>query len=155
MSVFGHRAAAMSIFDCFVDLPSVVSGNKIAFFDPLQEHFGGKTGKLFLFEEARKQEYADQFQPFEVLDCCISQNEYNGTLFRFPLRKTPSPDLSSNICTLQRMRELFQSFQVDAHLVLLFLKTVEVISVYEWLSDKIAAQEVFKVGLSEATKTVI
>ena len=155
MSIFGHRAAAMSIFDCFVDLPSVVSGNKIAFFDPLQEHFGGKTGRLFLFEEARRQEYADQFRPFEVLDCCISQNEYNGTLFRFPLRQTPSPDLSSNICTLQRMRELFQSFQVDAHLVLLFLKTVEVISVYEWLPDKIAAQEVFQVGFSEVTKTVI
>ncbi|XP_062502568.1 sacsin-like [Corticium candelabrum] len=110
------------------DLPSVVSGKKIGFFDPHQKHF-------------------------QVLDCDLSKSSYNGTLFRFPLRQKPSPNLSSSVYNSQRIHDLFKSFQADAHLVLLFLKTVEVISIYEWLPDRPSAHEVFKVCLSEPTKT--
>ena len=85
----------------------------------------------------------------------MSQSEYNGTLFRFPLRQEPSPDLSANVVSSQRIRDLFESFQADAHLVLLFLKTVEMISIYEWLPGKPAACEVFKVCLSEAARAVV
>ena len=85
----------------------------------------------------------------------MSQSEYNGTLFRFPLRQEPSPDLSSNVVSSQRIHELFKSFQADAHLVLLFLKTVEMISIYEWLPGKPAACEVFKVCLSEPARAVV
>ena len=85
----------------------------------------------------------------------MSQSEYNGTLFRFPLRQEPSPALSSNVVSSQRIHDLFESFQADAHLVLLFLKTVEMISIYEWLPGKPAAFEVFRVCLSEPARAVV
>ena len=140
-------------FSCPTDLPSVVSGNQIGFFDPHQKHFScGETGRRFSFDVARDPKYSDQFSPYNVLDCNLSKSKYDGTLFRFPLRQRPSPNLCSTVCTPDRIRELFRSFQVDAHLVLLFLKTVEVISIYEWLPQMSQPHEIFSVGLCERTR---
>ena len=140
-------------FSCPTDLPSVVSGNQIGFFDPHQKHFSrGETGRRFSFDVARDPKYSDQFSSYNVLGCNLSKSKYDGTLFRFPLRQRPSPNLCSTVCTPDRIRELFRSFQADAHLVLLFLKTVEVISVYEWLPGKLQPFEVFSVGLSGRTR---
>ena len=104
-------------------------------------------------EMARNPRYKDQFSPYNVLGCNVTK-PYNGTLFRFPLRRRPS-ELSPNVCTTDRIRDLFQSFQVDAHLVLLFLKAVEAITIYEWLPGKSKPTEVFKVQLSEATRETV
>ena len=140
-------------FSCPTDLPSVVSGNQIGFFDPHQKHFSrGETGRRFSFDVARDPKYSDQFSSYNVLGCNLSKSKYDGTLFRFPLRQRPSPNLCSTVCTPDRIRELFRSFQSDAHLVLLFLKTIEVISVYEWLPGKLQPFEVFSVGLSGRTR---
>ena len=137
-----------------LDLPSVVSGHKIGLFDPHQIHFGSnKSGEGFTMEMARNPIYKDQFSPYNVLGCNVTEH-YNGTLFRFPLRRRPS-ELSPNVCTTDRIRDLFQSFQADAHLVLLFLKAVEAITIYEWLPGKSEPTEVFKVQLSEATRETV
>jgi sacsin len=137
------------------DLPSVVSGNQIGFFDPHQKHFSrGETGRRFSFEKARDPKFSDQFSTYNVLGCSLSKSKYDGTLFRFPLRQKPSPNLCSTVCTPDRIRELFRSFQTDAHLVLLFLKTVEVISIYEWLPGMSKPHEVFSVGLSGRTRMI-
>jgi sacsin len=141
------------------DFPSVVSGDKIGFFDPHQIHFGEhKSGKGFTMDMARDPKFIDQFSPYNVLDCkvvdCEVTEPYRGTLFRFPLRRRPS-ELSPNVCTVERIRDLFQSFQVDAHLVLLFLKAVEAITIYEWFAGESEPTQVFKVQLSEATRMKI
>ena len=45
---------------------------------------------------------------------------------RFPLRVIPS-ELSETVYNKEKMSALFQSFQADAHLVLIFLKSVETV----------------------------
>ena len=140
---------------CLTDLPSVVSGKQIGFFDPHQVHFnGGATGRQYSFHVAKDPKYVDQFSPYNVLDCDLSKSKYDGTLFRFPLRQKPSPNLCSTVCTPDRIRKLFRSFKADAHLVLLFLKSVEVISIYEWYSKMSQPRELFSVGLSGRTRLV-
>ena len=47
-------------------------------------------------------------------------------IFRFPLRIVPS-ELSETVYNRDKMSALFQSFQADAHLVLIFLKSVETV----------------------------
>ena len=75
----------------------------------------------------------DQFLPFKgILDCneeVFANGYYDGTLFRFPLRTTPS-DLSNTLYTEEKMDTLFESFEADAHLVLLFLQHLESIELY-------------------------
>lgn len=70
----------------------------------------------------------DQFLPFKgIFDCkeeVFSNGYYDGTLFRFPLRTTPS-DLSNTLYTEEKMDTLFESFEADAHMVLLFLQHLE------------------------------
>ena len=132
-----------------------MSGDAIGFFDPHQQHFGrGESGRMFTMDDAKDERYSDQFSPYNVLDCDMNQASFTGTLFRFPLRRKPS-ELSSNICTKERIQELFQSFQADAHLVLLFLKAVEAITIYEWLPDRPRPFEIFKVQLSEAVRAKV
>ena len=67
----------------------------------------------------------DQFRPYkEIFDCndeVFSEGKYGGTLFRFPLRQTPSK-LSETLYSEEKMERLFDSFFADAHLVLLFLE---------------------------------
>ena len=77
------------------------------------------------------EEYRDQFLPYEdVLDCNISASYYNGTLFRFPLRDRPS-ELSKKTYTPDKVRKLFEALKQEASVILLFLKNIEEISLFE------------------------
>ena len=55
---------------------------------------------------------------------------YKGTIFRFPFRRKES-ELSSNVYRSENVDKLFHSFETQAHLLLLFCKTVEKIEIYE------------------------
>ena len=55
---------------------------------------------------------------------------YNKTLFRLPLRKTAT-NLSSNIYSLQKVNELIDALRSEAKLLLLFLRSVHTIEVYD------------------------
>ena len=109
-----------------------MSGDAIVFLDPHETHFGRtETGQRFSLEDQPLREYPDQFMPYEdVLDCKISKQYYNGTLFRFPLRGEPS-DLSKKNYTTQEVRELFHALKEEAPVILLFLKNIEEISLFE------------------------
>ncbi|XP_046843110.1 sacsin-like [Xenia sp. Carnegie-2017] len=116
------------------DLPSIASGNRIAFLDPHEKYFvRGEPGQAFSLEDPLLDEHFDQFHPFhKILECDLSQgiHHYDGTLFRFPLRTQPS-ELSQKIYTKEMVMSLFESFRNEAHAILLFLKNIESISLYE------------------------
>ncbi|XP_032241647.1 sacsin isoform X1 [Nematostella vectensis] len=114
------------------DFPSVLSGTHIAFLDPQETFFGtGETGRRFNLSEPLLEQYPDQFSPYEnVLGCKISSGVFDGTLFRLPLRKWPSR-VSVKPYTASKVKALFESFISEAALILLFLKNVESISIYE------------------------
>ncbi|XP_070535151.1 sacsin-like [Ptychodera flava] len=118
------------------DMPSLMSSSQIAFFDPFTQHFGGgMTGKAFPLNDKSLKTCPDQCSPFKNIlgigDEHFFKGKFNGTLFRFPFRRGPSPSLSSTIFTQERVRELFQSFKEDADRVLLFLKHVTSVSLFE------------------------
>ena len=132
-----------------------MSGDTIAFLDPHEVHFGrNETGKMFSLDERPLQEHRDQFLPYEdVLDCKISTQFYNGTLFRFPLRNEPS-DLSKKNYTPDKVRHLFDALQKEASVILLFLKNIEEIALFETDSSNIC-KRTFTVGLSGSCRQQI
>ena len=109
-----------------------MSGDSIVFLDPHEIHFGrGETGQQFSLEDELLENHEDQFKPYEnVLDCKISTRFYNGTLFRFPLRSAPS-DLSKKVYSKEKVSKLFQALKEEAPLILLFLKNIEEIALFE------------------------
>ncbi|XP_067026066.1 sacsin-like isoform X2 [Acropora muricata] len=137
------------------DLPSIVSGDTIAFLDPHEVHFGrNETGKMFSLNDRPLQEHRDQFLPYEdVLDCKISTQFYNGTLFRFPLRNKPS-DLSKKNYTPDKVRQLFDALQKEASVILLFLKNLEEIALFETDQSSIR-KRIFTVRLNGSCRQEI
>jgi sacsin len=73
----------------FTDVPSFVSGKYLVYFDPHAQYLPNPNpnnpGKRIDFTRVNIAHYADQFAPFCAFGCDC-QNEYKGTLFRFPLR---------------------------------------------------------------------
>ncbi|XP_015762333.1 PREDICTED: sacsin-like [Acropora digitifera] len=137
------------------DLPSVVSGDAIAFLDPHEVHFDrNETGKMFSLKDRPLREHRDQFLPYEdVLDCKISTQFYNGTLFRFPLRNEPS-DLSKKNYTPEKVRQLFDALQKEASVILLFLKNIEEIALFE-TDQSNTRKRIFTVRLSGSCRQKI
>ncbi|CAH1788168.1 unnamed protein product [Owenia fusiformis] len=121
------------------DVPSFVSGESIAFFDPHQTFLGkaisGKPGiKLAIHFVKKLPQLADQFKPYNgMCKCNLSCNDnevpyYKGTLFRFPLRRKPSK--ISKICYDEvEMKKLLQTLEVGAHKMMLFTQNVREITI--------------------------
>uniref|UniRef100_A0A3Q3VU54 Uncharacterized protein n=1 Tax=Mola mola TaxID=94237 RepID=A0A3Q3VU54_MOLML len=125
------------------DVPSIFSGDQIAMLDPHQTLFGvHESGQCWNLKTDIKEitELADQFAPyfgiFGSSENTIKNGNFPGTLFRFPLRLKPS-QLSGNIYNKEKVLELFESFKADADTVLLFLKSVQKISLHLRESDGI------------------
>ncbi|XP_078349603.1 sacsin-like isoform X1 [Oculina patagonica] len=137
------------------DLPSVVSDHHIAFLDPQETYFGaGETGRRYDIREPLIHQYRDQFSPYEnVLGCNISSGSFDGTLFRLPLRKWPSK-ISIKPYTAGKINGLFESFMEEAPVILLFLKNVESISIYEtsWTEKE---KEIFTVQIKEELRETV
>ncbi|KAL0973286.1 hypothetical protein UPYG_G00201440 [Umbra pygmaea] len=123
------------------DVPSIFSGEQIGMLDPHQTLFGShETGQCWNLKTDMKEitELTDQFAPYIGLlgssEKTIKDGRFSGTLFRFPLRVKPS-QLSANIYNKEKVLELFESFKADADTVLLFLKSVQKVSLHLRESD--------------------
>ena len=100
------------------------------------------TGKRFPLCKANR--HKDQFAPFENLFGFTSNtSHYNGTLFRFPFRRTLyhktfskkelKSKISDKIFTAEgAIQELFDTLCEEAAHLLLFLKSIESIDLYTW-----------------------
>ncbi|XP_049449218.1 sacsin [Epinephelus fuscoguttatus] len=124
------------------DVPSIMSSEHLGMMDPQEKIFGERQGGfLWSLDDAEHQEALttmhDQFQPFRDIVSLVSRQEWSkvitedqhfeGTIFRFPLRKEAS-DISDNLYDSDKVEELFDSFIADADLSLLFLKNVTSVS---------------------------
>ena len=148
----------ISSFSFLKDLPSVLSAEKIGFIDPHGIYFSDKryrrTGRCWRLDKdcAEMNKIHDQFLPFKgIFDCkeeVFSNGYYDGTLFRFPLRTTPS-DLSNTLYTEEKMDTLFESFEADAHMVLLFLQHLESIELYVREESQASPRRSFQVRVAD------
>uniref|UniRef100_A0A8D3CVB4 Sacsin molecular chaperone n=1 Tax=Scophthalmus maximus TaxID=52904 RepID=A0A8D3CVB4_SCOMX len=138
------------------DVPSIFSGDQIAMLDPHQTLFGvNESGQCWNLKTDVKEitELADQFAPYTGMfgssEKTVRDGSFPGTLFRFPLRAKPS-QLSGNIYNKEKVLELFESFKADADTVLLFLKSVQRISLHVRESDG-TERVLFQVTATENT----
>ena len=148
----------------FSDLPSIVSGSQIGVIDPHEKYFsdesGKRTGHRWRLKEDRDiiNSIPDQFQPYkEILDCTedtFKQGSYSGTLFRFPLRREPSK-LSQTLYTTPKVHTLFESFEADAHLILLFLQYLESVELFVREETDSDARKTFQVRITNDTLQLV
>jgi len=121
-----------------VDLPSILSGDYLGILDPHQQFFDGSGSHAWtlsrdgpnLLTSARH-----QLDPYLGLFGCDEDTfsrscYYSGTVFRFPLRTSPSA-LSDTVYTASRVASLLNNFELDADLNLIFLRRVERVEIYE------------------------
>ena len=116
----------------------VVSGKYVGVVDPHKKCISAGDGQA-----SGKRMKLDKFMRSTSHASCFSglfglsptTTTYRATLFRFPLRQTAS-EISSNLYTPQKVREnLFESFKVEASLLLIFLKNVVKVSLYEYQEE--------------------
>lgn len=140
------------------DLPSVFSGEGIAFIDPYMRYFkkevnGQRTSdptSTYMWHLGKKKDeisrLSHQFEPYlqELLGITketLSQSGgFRGTLFRFPFRQpemlrnasaNSANTLSTTVYDSEKIKALVHSLVADGNHMLLFLKNIEAIEVYE------------------------
>ena len=137
----------------FTDLPSVLSGNMLAFIDPQQCCFQS-TSHGWNFEKKADCliRLRQQFEPFHGLFGCsdvgLRRGSYKGTIFRMPLRQSASK-LSSNVIREDKIVEMFDNFRQEASLILLFLKNLESIELYRRPLGEKAAKLLYRISIDE------
>ena len=133
-----------------VDLPTIVSGNRLAYLDPHEEIWPRETGQWYDID--RNARYTDTFAPFENLRGFSVQNaRYNGTLFRFPLRNARRDKcVSTHTYDVNKFRELLTVLREEAKCILLFLRTVRTVEVFE-ISESGVHSNLLKVSICETS----
>jgi len=130
----------------------IVSGKKLAYLEPREKIWRGESGQSYPIQEIHAQNKLDSLMPFEsVAGFSAQAGIYPGTLFRFPLRITAS-DLSENLYTIQKLQDLLVAIREEAKFLLLFLRSVQEIEVYE-ISQYGQQMPSFQVAIQEMDVT--
>ena len=136
-----------------IDLPVIISGKKLAYLEPQEKVWKGESGQWFDISELQVKGLQDSLAPFNgICDFSASTtHDYSGTLFRFPLRDTPS-QLSENVYTVSKLHELLTALKEEAKFLLLFLRSIDTIEVFE-LPQHGGQQQLFRVEIAEKEQT--
>ena len=131
------------------DFSTITSGDTIGFLDPHKHFWPGESGQRYPLRTSLPKipGLKSQYEVLDVLGCNVSESaDYNGTLFRFPLRQRgPNSEISSSVWDTDRVLDVvYKSFQEDAHPILLFLKSVEKISLYHWIPPNRKPHTIFQ-----------
>ena len=135
ITVTTYHTIYFSFYNSVLDLPLVISRDTAAILDP-HKKYTGTDNRGWSSDVASFLCYSSHAACFKSLGSCSvlpGTTDYPATLFRFPLR-LPGADseISSNAYPVERVQTfLFQSFIKEAPLILLFLKHVEEISLYD------------------------
>ena len=117
--------------------------------EPQEKVWPEKSGQSYSIKKIHTQNKLDSLAPFEgVAGFSSRDRSYPGTLFRFPLRNAPS-ELSEKLYTVQKLQKLLASLKEEAKFLLLFLRSVQKIEVYE-ISPRRGQQKLsFQVAIRE------
>eukprot|EP00754_Rhynchopus_humris_P021724 Rhum_TRINITY_DN14756_c4_g1::Rhum_TRINITY_DN14756_c4_g1_i1::g.114831::m.114831/K17592/SACS; sacsin len=123
------------------EMPSFVSGSSVCFFDPSLRHLprGGPGFRLDFSEAAPTPQESKARQlllePYTLFGCMAAAgNAYDGTLFRLPLRSAEQAErslLRKVPCTMANVESIFGKFRSEACEMLLFLKNVRRLELYD------------------------
>ena len=135
------------------DLPTILSGDIIAFLEPHEEVWHGQSGQKFTLLECHRM-YQDSLAPYDgICGFSAGMNKFSGTLFRFPLRNEPSK-LSDSQYSIEKLRALTHALKSDAKLLLLFLRSVDAIEVHEIRQDG-SHEQVFCVTIHDSDRETV
>ena len=121
------------------DIPSFISDNYLFVFDPTLTYLKkeimnpaqpGKKVHLTTTVVVNSQQLA----PYDNLFGFKKGEDYNGTMFRFPFRTSPS-ELSENIYTRKVVQGIFDDISKSSSKLLLFLQNINCINVSQISSD--------------------
>lgn len=121
------------------DFPSFVSRDRIIFFDPHGAAIPGTSrqepGREWNLADAKwYQKYPDFMQVYAAGGLPVGDTNFQGTLFRLPLRTTESAknsEIRKQAFTESNVKELLDELRQSGEELLLFLKSVQEIRVYE------------------------
>ncbi|CAG8771319.1 12540_t:CDS:2, partial [Dentiscutata heterogama] len=101
-----------------------------------------------------KNKYPDQFAPFSIALNETFDGDYNGTIFRYPLRNdrdAAESKISSKQYKTEQVEMMFKTFfQFDNISCLLFLKYIETISFYELKKGSEIPELMYKIEVTNA-----
>ncbi|KAF9349650.1 hypothetical protein BGX26_012077 [Mortierella sp. AD094] len=162
-SKIGRHGLGFNSVYHFTDVPSVVSGSYIGFFDPQREYLPkvrtseglvGQGGTRSNFLRLRGDTISDQLQPYKGLFGCDMKSHYKGTIFRIPLRtadtqmRSSGKSIINSHWTLSNMHDMLRRWVEDAKVGMLFLDNIESIEIttmsndpsdehkFTWLAEK-------------------
>ncbi|KAG0047760.1 hypothetical protein BGZ83_007240 [Gryganskiella cystojenkinii] len=140
-----HGQGFNSVFH-LTDVPSVVSGTSIGYFDPLRAYlpeirrpqgFVAQGGDLRDFQTLKGSTYADQMAPYKGHFGCDMENPFKGTIFRIPLR-TPATTLANvesafgdRAWTVERLKSILSNWREESRIAMLFLKNITTIEIQD------------------------
>ena len=149
----------------FSDLPSVLSGDQLLILDPHEQYFRTSEGSstTYSWKLPKKwdklKKHSDQLTPYIGLFGCtentLAKGNYNGSLFRFPLRNEPSSLCSEVFTEKEAVSNIFNSFRRDARDILLYLKNIETIEIYYKGKGEVNQTKLFFVGIEDNCVTEV
>ncbi len=122
----------------------------MGFFEPQEKVWGEKNTGYQEKLEKMQQGYRSQILPFHGIggfEASLEITSYRHTLFRFPLREKPN-NMSKKTWTPKEMRKLILVFKEEADILLLFLRSVECVKVYE-IDENGSHSLMFEVNIAE------
>ena len=136
--------ALVSHVSC-TDLPTIISGNKVAFIEPFGKIWPGKFGRKFSIGPSHMHATLAPFN--RICEFSTKLENYSHTLFRFPLRQSPTR-LSETCYSIDMLHELIEALKEEAQYLLLFLHSVIEIQVFE-ISSSSKPKELLKIKICE------
>lgn len=119
----------------FSDYPCIISGEYALFINPHARESGRicVMVKLVNLKKWHRLNYPDYMDTlggtFGFSENALDKGTFEGTMFWFPLRQTPSP-LSNNIYPEDQVLNLLQAFLTESNRSLIFLKTICTVQLY-------------------------
>lgn len=131
------------------DVPIIISGEKVAYLEPQQVIWESESGRSFTVSELQD---TDNLTPFDGISGFKSSGmtSYSKTIFRFPLRRKAS-GMSENLYDVSKVRRLIDALREEAKLLLVFLRSINTIEVYD-ISQDGTQTLCFKTEVSEKHK---
>ena len=147
------------------DVPVFASGSKVVVFDPQAKYIPGinlaNPGKLVDFSTERGLQLVKSlpslFGPLKVFGCDFTSS-FQGTMFRFALRSSTMAEtslLSHQAHSYTSILQLLQQLAQVAPSMLLFLKNVESIEIYQWASSSIQPTLVHETSIKTPVSDVL
>eukprot|EP01080_Neovahlkampfia_damariscottae_P008276 gene8276-101_t len=137
------------------DLPSFVSDSNLVIMDPHHKFVNGSSvvnpGRKYKFNSKGMGElFSDQLKPYQFFGFS-SDDAFNGTIFRLPLRnlsQSEKSELSEEHWSETQTMKLINNFVDDAKNCMIFLKNVKKLSIHIQTDDEMI--DLLKVNVSKS-----